>query len=174
MSASTGLCGASISNAGLTANPSVNNVALFAATQDCVGNGSGRDSPASSSSSSFNAPVVVGATAAGGIGNGAASAAMMMHHHHGATTTSSTLPPTSSGINSLGLLDAAVVAELERTSLQSLVSCVDAAMAVGSGARTMDAAVVAELEKTSLHSLVSVMDASMHMHQSIGAHNSPK
>ena len=79
-----------------------------------------------------------------------------------------------SRVNSLGLLDAAVVAELERTSLQSLVSCVDAAMSVGSGARTMDAAVVAELERTSLHSLVSVMDASMHMHQAAGVHNSPR
>ena len=89
------------------------------------------------------------------------------------------LPPSNgpssgvltSGVSSLGLLDAAVVAELERTSLQSLVSCVDAAMSVGSGARTMDAAVVAELERTSLHSLVSVMDASMQMHQS---QNSPR
>ena len=172
MSASTGLCGALNSNAGLNANASANNVAILAAAHDGGGNiSSGRDSPASSSSTS-NAPPA---------GHAAAAAAMMMQHHphhHGAAASSSsaTLPlPSSGGINSLGLLDAAVVAELERTSLQSLVSCVDAAMAIGSGARTMDAAVVAELERTSLHSLVSVMDASMHnMHQNIGVQSSPK
>ena len=138
---------------GLCGAASVSNSA-FAANNAFVGNVSGRDSPASSSSSS-----------------NAGASALPIHQH---VSTSGVVIPPASGINSLGLLDAAVVAELERTSLQSLVSCVDAAMAMGSGARTMDAAVVAELERTSLHSLVSVMDASMHMHQNIAAHNSPK
>ena len=165
MSSTSGLSG-TVSSAALTANASINNVSLVAHADSS----SGRDSPASSSSSSFNVPV--GVTPFASAPPGVAAIASMHHHPPLASGIHS-----SSGVNSLGLLDASVVAELERTSLQSLVSCVDAAMSVNSGARTMDAAVVAELERTSLHSLVSVMDASMHMHHPAGgggAQNSPR